>query len=178
MFVGPSADGRQFLLVTKRIYGRQLTEHDSLLLPAALSALRSVHAAGICHGDVRLPNFIVETHGPATVRLVDRDMHGLCLSNTLMAPIGPYVTTHPQTSLFPRSWELPLKAPCWRASSSSTSGTHGSVRKGKSGNSKRRRIASSTCWEGEFTPSKTSNGCLLKHWGEVCFRFFVQHQLH
>ena len=57
--MGPSEDGRHFLLLTERIFGRPLTERDSHLLPQALAALRSVHAAGLCHGDVRLPNFMV-----------------------------------------------------------------------------------------------------------------------
>ena len=98
MFAGPSADGHQFLLVTKRIYGRQLTEQDGHLLPAALSALRFVHAAGVCHGDIRLPNFIVETHDPASVRLLDSsvDRLQLCCFNMLHALI--LLMTQPSNS--------------------------------------------------------------------------------
>ena len=42
--------------------GRQLRGdgQDAELLPQALAALRAVHSAGFLHGDVRLPNFMVE----------------------------------------------------------------------------------------------------------------------
>lgn len=59
MYAGLSADGRFRLLLASRVFGRPLEEGDAHLLPSALAALREVHAKGLCHGDVRLPNFIV-----------------------------------------------------------------------------------------------------------------------
>lgn len=58
-FCGTSYDRRYFLLVTSLIKGRTLDETDSHLLPQAKTALQYVHSKGLCHGDVRLPNFMV-----------------------------------------------------------------------------------------------------------------------
>ena len=69
-FAGHSSDGCFFLLLTSRVIGWPLGEGDARLLPAALAALRAVHAAGLRHGDVRLPNFMVTRRGmPGMVRV-------------------------------------------------------------------------------------------------------------
>ena len=46
LFVGPSADGQQFLLVTKRIYGRQLIDRDRQPPPSCCSICLALCACG------------------------------------------------------------------------------------------------------------------------------------
>lgn len=73
LYSGPSPMGRAYCLVTSRIWGRQMTPSDGALLPQALLALRAVHAAGVLHGDVRLPNFIVRDDPGASPRVIILD---------------------------------------------------------------------------------------------------------
>jgi serine/threonine protein kinase len=58
--------------LTTRIYGRTLSEEDFHLWPAARASLKAVHAAGLCHGDVRLANFMVTSQdGQDVVVILD-----------------------------------------------------------------------------------------------------------
>lgn len=60
VFAGYTTCGQWYLLFTQRLFGRHLEAgRDAHLRPTALAALRPLHAAGLCHGDVRLENFMV-----------------------------------------------------------------------------------------------------------------------
>lgn len=59
MYAGPTPKRTGHCLIMSRVFGRTLKEGEGELLPAALEALRAMHACGVVHGDIRAPNFLV-----------------------------------------------------------------------------------------------------------------------